>query len=138
MFALDPLSGAIVPRVSVLADAVEALGLVAATMVRRLGYPDPPWQIIAGWTRGRLLFGPLKTRPMSLAPLCQRGRAPPCPLCDTATTTATLPPTTKPRRSPSPSAWPSSSPHAAVNISHKPGRTVIFQVIRVTERASIS
>ena len=58
---LDPCFGAIVPRRSVLADAVEALGLTAAAVVRRLGYTDPPWQIIAALTRGRLLSGPLRT-----------------------------------------------------------------------------
>jgi hypothetical protein len=58
---LDPCMAAVVPRGSALADAVEALGLAAAAAVRRLGYTDPPWQIIAAMTRGQLLTGPLRT-----------------------------------------------------------------------------
>lgn len=59
--ALDPGVGAIVPRGSVLADAVKALGLTAAAVVRRLGPVAPPWQIIAALTRRHLLSGPLRT-----------------------------------------------------------------------------
>ena len=58
---LDPSMGPIVPQSSALADAVEALGLAAAAVVRRLGYTTGPWQIIAAFTRGRLLTGSLQT-----------------------------------------------------------------------------
>ena len=54
---LDPLSGAIGPRGSVLADAVEVIGAVAAAARRRLGVIGAvsPWQLASAITTGRLL-----------------------------------------------------------------------------------
>ena len=53
---LDPQAGPLVPRGSVFADALEALGRAAAAGVRRLG-PRPPWEF-ASWATGGLLLGP--------------------------------------------------------------------------------
>jgi hypothetical protein len=58
--ALDPMAGALTPRVSVFADAVEVLGLAAAAAVRRVG-PRPAWQFASASTGG-LLLGPVATR----------------------------------------------------------------------------
>jgi hypothetical protein len=55
--ALDPMAGAVTPRVSVFADAVEVLGLAAAAAVRRVG-PRPAWQFASASTGG-LLLGPV-------------------------------------------------------------------------------
>jgi hypothetical protein len=54
---LDSLSGAIVPQVSVFADAVEVIGLCAAAARRRLGVVGAvsPWQLAAAVTNGWLL-----------------------------------------------------------------------------------
>jgi hypothetical protein len=55
-YQTDPELGAIPPRRSVLADAVEALGQAAAALTRRLGpLAASPWQLIAAFTGGRLL-----------------------------------------------------------------------------------
>jgi hypothetical protein len=57
----DPSLGAIPPRRSALADAVEALGQAAAALTRQLGVlAASPWQLIAAFTGGRLL-APLPT-----------------------------------------------------------------------------
>jgi hypothetical protein len=53
---LDPQAGPLMPRGSVFADALEALGRAAAAGVRRLG-PRPPWEF-ASWATGGLLLGP--------------------------------------------------------------------------------
>jgi hypothetical protein len=52
--ALDPMAAPIVPAGSLFADGVEAIGLAAATAVRRLGSMDP-WRFAAAATAGRLL-----------------------------------------------------------------------------------
>lgn len=55
-YQADPSLGAIPPRRSALADAVEALGQAAAALTRRLGVlAASPWQLIAAFTGGRLL-----------------------------------------------------------------------------------
>lgn len=60
---LDPSLGAISPRASPAADALEALGVAAAAAVRRLG-PAPVWWFAAGASGGRLLApGPLGSQP---------------------------------------------------------------------------
>ena len=46
---------ATVPTGSALADALSALGIAAAAVLRRLGPIAPPWHIIAMLARGRLL-----------------------------------------------------------------------------------
>ena len=51
----DPMLPAAVPIGSALADALSALGLAAAAVVRRLGPIAPTWHIIAMLARGRLL-----------------------------------------------------------------------------------
>ena len=51
----DPMLPATVPAGSALADALSALGLAAATVLRQLGPIAPPWHIIAMVARGRLL-----------------------------------------------------------------------------------
>jgi hypothetical protein len=51
----DPMLPAAVPAGSALADALSALGLAAAAVVRLLGPIAPPWHIIAMLGRGRLL-----------------------------------------------------------------------------------
>ena len=55
-----PMLPAIVPAGSLLADAVSALGMAAAAMVRRIGLLAPPWQIIAMIACGQLL-APLRS-----------------------------------------------------------------------------
>lgn len=54
---LDPLHGPILPARSVFADAVEAVGTVAAAARRRLGAVGAvsPWQLASAVTGGRLL-----------------------------------------------------------------------------------
>ncbi|MDN5769210.1 MAG: hypothetical protein L0H78_25850 [Humibacillus sp.] len=54
LVALDPLAGPLVPRASVVADALEALGAAAAAAVLRLS-PQPAWELAARATGGRLL-----------------------------------------------------------------------------------
>ena len=56
----DPMLPAIVPAGSPLAEAVSALGMAAAAMVRRIGLLAPPWQIIAMIACGQLL-APLRS-----------------------------------------------------------------------------
>ena len=56
LHTLDPEAGPLVPRESVFADALEALGRAAAAGVRRLG-PRPPWEF-ASWATGGLLLAP--------------------------------------------------------------------------------
>lgn len=51
----DPMLPATVPTGSALADALSALGIAAAAVLRRLGPIAPPWHIIAMLARGRLL-----------------------------------------------------------------------------------
>jgi hypothetical protein len=54
---LDPLHGPIGPAGSVVADAVEVVGLAAAAARRRLGVVGAvsPWQLVSAVTGGRLL-----------------------------------------------------------------------------------
>jgi hypothetical protein len=52
--ALDPVAAPIVATGSVFADAVEAIGVAAATAVRRLG-PVDPWRFASAASAGRLL-----------------------------------------------------------------------------------
>lgn len=52
--ALDPMTAPIIPTGSVVADAVEAIGLAAASAVRQLG-PVDPWRFVSAATAGRLL-----------------------------------------------------------------------------------
>jgi hypothetical protein len=54
LMALDPEPGPVVPRGSVLADAVEAVGLAAAAAARRFG-PRDPWRFASAASRGLLL-----------------------------------------------------------------------------------
>ena len=54
LMALDPQPGPIVPRGTVFADAVEAVGLAAAAASRRFG-PRHPWRFAAAVSGGRLL-----------------------------------------------------------------------------------
>jgi hypothetical protein len=54
-YQIDANLGGLPPRSSVLADAVEALGQLAAAVARRLGRLAPPWQVIAAFTGGQLL-----------------------------------------------------------------------------------
>ena len=54
LVALDPLAGPVLPRASVLADALEAIGRAAAAVVLRLS-PASPWELAARVTGGRLL-----------------------------------------------------------------------------------
>lgn len=51
---LDPGLGAIEPRGSPAADALEAIGVAAAAAARGLN-PTPPWWFVAGVSGGRLL-----------------------------------------------------------------------------------
>ncbi len=53
-YRLDPELGPITPRGSPLADALEAVGVAAAAVVRRLG-PAEPWAVAAGASGGWLL-----------------------------------------------------------------------------------
>jgi len=57
LHALDPQAGAVVPGVSVVADALEVIGRAAAAVVVRLA-PIGPWEFAARASAGRLL-GPL-------------------------------------------------------------------------------
>lgn len=54
LHALDPVAPALVPRGSVVADALEAIGRAAAAAVVRLS-PIGPWEFAARATAGRLL-----------------------------------------------------------------------------------
>jgi hypothetical protein len=55
-YQTDPELGAIWPRRSALADAVEALGQAAAALTRWPGLlASSPWHLIVAFTRGRLL-----------------------------------------------------------------------------------
>ena len=58
--ALDPEAGPLLPRATVFADAVEALGRAASAAVLRLS-PCPPWEFASKATGGLLLapLGPL-------------------------------------------------------------------------------
>ena len=56
LHSLDPQAGPLLPRESVFADALEALGRAAAAGVRRL-VPRPPWEF-ASWATGGLLLAP--------------------------------------------------------------------------------
>jgi hypothetical protein len=56
LHSLDPQAGPLVPRESVFADALEALGRAGAAGVRRLR-PCPPWEF-ASWATGGLLLAP--------------------------------------------------------------------------------
>jgi len=51
----DPMLPASIPTGSALDDALSALGIAAAAVLRRLGPIAPPWHIIAMLARGRLL-----------------------------------------------------------------------------------
>lgn len=57
LVALDPLTGPLPVRPSVVADAVEVVGACAAAARRRLGVVGAvsPWQLAAAVTGGRLL-----------------------------------------------------------------------------------
>lgn len=54
LLVLDPVAEPVVPRGSVLADAVEAVGRAAAAVVLRVS-PVAPWEFAARATGGRLL-----------------------------------------------------------------------------------
>jgi transposase-like protein len=60
LHGLDPEAGPLLPRGSVFADALEALGRAGAAGVRRLG-PRPPWEFASWATGGLLLTPPAKT-----------------------------------------------------------------------------
>jgi hypothetical protein len=70
LVALDPEAGPLLPRGSVFADAVEALGRAGAAAVRRLG-PGSPWEFASRATAGLLLAPPVVTPPQAAA---DRGR----------------------------------------------------------------
>ena len=53
---LDPQAGPLLPRASVFADALEALGRAGAAGVRRLA-PRPPWEFVS-WASAGLLLAP--------------------------------------------------------------------------------
>src|SRR5713101_1161993 len=53
-YALDPSLGAIEPRASPLADALEAVAVAAGAAARAFG-PSPLWRFAAGASQGRLL-----------------------------------------------------------------------------------
>jgi len=61
LHGLDPEAGPLLPRGSVFADALEALGRAGAAGVRRLG-PRPPWEFASWATGGLLLAPPARTR----------------------------------------------------------------------------
>lgn len=61
LLALDPLAAPLFPRVSLLADALEALGRAAAAAVVRLS-PVTAWEFAARATGGRLLAPAAGTR----------------------------------------------------------------------------
>lgn len=54
LHALDPMAGPLLPRASVFADSVEALGAAAAGAPRRLG-PRPAWEFASRASAGSLL-----------------------------------------------------------------------------------
>jgi hypothetical protein len=56
LHSLDPQAGPLLPRESVFADALEALGRAGAAGVRRLS-PRPPWEF-ASWASAGLLLAP--------------------------------------------------------------------------------
>lgn len=56
LHCLDPQAGPLLPRESVFADALEALGRAGAAGVRRLE-PRPPWEF-ASWASAGLLLAP--------------------------------------------------------------------------------
>jgi hypothetical protein len=56
LFRLDPQAGPLLPRESVFADALEALGRAGAAGVRRLS-PRPPWEF-ASWASAGLMLAP--------------------------------------------------------------------------------
>jgi len=56
LHSLDPQAGPPLPRESVFADALEALGRAGAAGVRRLS-PRPPWEF-ASWASAGLLLAP--------------------------------------------------------------------------------
>jgi hypothetical protein len=70
LYALDPEAGPLLPRGSVFADAVEALGRAGAAAVRRLA-PGPPWEFVSRASAG-LLLAPTATMPTRIA--ADRGR----------------------------------------------------------------
>lgn len=72
LHTLDPQAGPLVPRGSVFADALEALGRAGAAGVRRLG-PRPPWEFASWATGGSLLAPPVKTGTAAGAGLGQVG-----------------------------------------------------------------
>jgi hypothetical protein len=55
---LDPQAGPLLPRASVFADALEALGRAGAAGVRRLA-PRPPWEFASCASAGLLLAPPV-------------------------------------------------------------------------------
>jgi len=57
---VDPMLGPLLPAGSALADALYALGAVAAAVICRLGPIASPWHLIAVIARGRLL-APLRS-----------------------------------------------------------------------------
>ena len=61
LLALDPLAGPVIPRASIVADAVEAIGRAAAAAVLRLS-PIPAWELAGRATGGRLLAPPARDR----------------------------------------------------------------------------
>jgi hypothetical protein len=56
LHSLDPQAGPLLPRDSVFADALEALGRAGAAGGRRL-WPRPPWEF-ASWASAGLLLAP--------------------------------------------------------------------------------
>jgi hypothetical protein len=60
LYALDPQAGPFLPRESLFADALEAVGRAAAAGVRRLS-PRPPWEFASWATAGLLLAAPSRT-----------------------------------------------------------------------------
>ncbi len=57
LHALDPVASAVIPRGTVVADAVEVIGRAAAAVVVRLA-PVGPWEFAARASAGRLLAPP--------------------------------------------------------------------------------
>lgn len=70
LYALDPEAGPLLPRESVFADAVEALGRAGAAAIRRLA-PGSPWEFASRVTAGLMLARPAATSPHAAA---DRGR----------------------------------------------------------------
>jgi hypothetical protein len=60
-YQLDAELDPICPRPTLLAEAVEAIGVAAAAAARRLGVAGSPWQFAAGATGGWLLGAPGNT-----------------------------------------------------------------------------